>query len=97
MTLKNARALRDYIHAKGSVNCSVPLGFGPDGYFATSRLRTGPHQWQSKQEFRNWQAKYLRDRRKALRDYEQMMRQQQRRRSPRSPIEMMVDRACGLV
>lgn len=93
MTLKDARGLRDYIHSKNSVNCTVPLGFGPDGYFATSILHTGARQWQSRKDFRVWLAQHIRECRRIHREYERVMRAPQRRRSP---IDLMIDRACGL-
>jgi hypothetical protein len=93
MTLKDAKALRDYIIDKSGVNCTVPLGHGPSNYFPMSVLGTGPHQWQSRQEFRDWWAGRLRERRNTLRQYDRLVRQRQR---PRSPIEMMIDNACGL-
>lgn len=95
MTLKDARAFRDYIHSKCSVNCTVPLGFGPDGYFPMSILRTGPHYWKSHSEFRQWLAKDIRERRRHVRAYEQM-EARRRIRTARNPIELMIDRACGL-
>lgn len=94
MTLKDARAFRDYIHSKYSINCTVPLGFGPDGYFPMSVLSNGPHRWESRAEFRNWLAVRLRENRRNLRAYLAM--EARRLRPARSPIELMVDRACGL-
>jgi hypothetical protein len=97
MTLKEARALRDYIHSKNSINCTVPLGHGPDGYFPRSDMgAAGPRDWKSKQEFRDWHAQYLRRQRKIMREYHAMLARQSMRRA-RSPIELMVDRACGLI
>ena len=95
MTLKDAKAFRDEIIAKTGVNCTVPLGFGPDGYFPRSILSAGPHDWTSRAEFRKWAADHFRARRRAIRAYNQMMLRG-RLRKARSPIEMMVDRACGL-
>lgn len=92
MTLKDARAFRAYIHSKCSVNCTVPLGLGPDGYFPRSVLSTGRHDWTSRAEFRTWLARNIRERRRITRDYERMTR----RRDIRSPIERMIDTACGL-
>lgn len=95
MTLKDARAFRDYIHSKNSINCTVPLGFGPDGYLPMSVLRNGPHRWESRAEFRKWVAQYIRERRRIMREYN-AMEARKRIRPARSPIELMVDRACGL-
>lgn len=94
MTLKEAKELRDYIIATNGVNCTVPLGHGPDGYFPRSILRAGPHDWTSRQEFRNWHAKHLRERRRIHRDYDAMMQRSVRR--ARSPLDLMIDRACGI-
>jgi len=94
MKLKEAREFRDYIIAKVGVNCTVPLGFGPDGYFPRSILSTGPHDWKSRAEFRKWAADHLRKRRRIMHDYNEMMARKNRR--ARSPIELMIDRACGL-
>lgn len=95
MTLTDARQFRDYIHSKNSINCTVPLGFGPDGYFPCSIMKTGQRFWKSRAEFRKWAADDLRNSRRIMRDDNDMM---WRRNKPkaRSPIEIMVDRACGL-
>lgn len=93
MTLKDAKALRDYILSKNVINCTVPLGHCPDNYFPRSFLAAGPHDWTSKQQFREWLAKRRRQDRRNLREYERIM---SGRRRQRSAIEMMVDRACGL-
>lgn len=92
MTLKDARQLRDYIHSKDSINCTVPLGHGPCGYFPQSILSTGPRDWTSRQDFRDWLATRIRERRVIQRQYDAVMRRPQR---ARSPIEMMIDKACG--
>jgi hypothetical protein len=91
MTLKEAREFRDYIHSKDSINCMVPLGFGPNGYFPRSMLSTGPHFWKTRAEFRKWLADRIRQRRRQLREYKRLTI-----RRARSPIELMVDRTCGL-
>lgn len=96
MTLKEARELRDYIHTKNSINCTVPLGFGPDGYFPMSCMGTGQRFWKSKAEFRKWAADDLRKRRKIMKAYDEMMLRRAVRPA-RNPIELMIDRACGLV
>lgn len=89
MTLKDAKALRDEIRGYG-YHCIVPLGHGPDGY--TPRISS--RSFNTREEFRKYHAMRLRERRLAQREYE---RQLSRLRSrPRSPIEMMVDKACGL-
>jgi hypothetical protein len=95
MTLKDAREFRDYIQSKCSLNCTVPLGFGPADYLPTSVMRDGPRRWQSKAEFRTWLAQYIRERRNIHRRYEQMVSAQATRRA-RSPLDIMIDQACGL-
>jgi hypothetical protein len=94
VTLKDAKALRDYIHSKNSINCTVPLGHGPDNYFPRSIMRDGPRDWKSRAQFRLWHALHIRERRRIERDYKRVMNGQSQRR--RSPIELMIDRACGL-
>lgn len=93
MTLKDARALKAYIHSKYSINCTVPLGQGPDGYFPTSLLKDGPCEWKSRRQFRTWLAQRRREDRRRQREYEAVLR---RGRDSRSPIERMIDEACGL-
>jgi hypothetical protein len=87
MTLKEARALQAQIK-RWNYHCTVPLGWGPDGYWCQiTGLR-----FFSEAEARKHHAKRLRERRKSLREYEAA----HRKRDTRSPIERMVDRACGL-
>lgn len=101
MTFKEAHELRRYILSKNSLACTVPTGGrSPDNYFATSYMKDGPREWQSKQEFRDWLAKRRRTDRKQLREWMRLTNGtgdwREIRRRPRSPIELMIDRACGL-
>lgn len=88
MTLKDARSLQKQIHVWGYA-CTVPLGWGPDGYWCQISSR----RFYSEVEARAHHAMRLRERRKAMREYEAMLRP---RRDTRSPIERMVDAACGV-
>lgn len=87
MTLKEARSLQKQIHKWGYA-CTVPLGHGPDGYWC----QVTQNQFRSEAEARRHHAKRLRERRKIMREYEAMSR----RRDTRSPIERMIDQACGI-
>jgi hypothetical protein len=80
MTLKQARALRDTIRDRG-IHCTVPLGNGPAGYFARIWGINGQRDFRSLAEWREY-------------DRERLSRKLASR--PRSPIELMIDRACGL-
>lgn len=65
MTLRNARALRDEIRSYG-YRCTVPLGYGPDGYSAV--IFSGrPIEFHDRAAFRKHHAMRLRKRRKFLR------------------------------
>jgi hypothetical protein len=91
MTLSEARALRDLIRTDGPF-CTVPLGNGPDGYFARIFTSHGSESgaaiakdFRSESEYRDYVAE--RDQAKAKRFI----------RPAASPIEMLIDSACGLV
>ncbi len=81
MTLQQARALRDTIRAEG-IHCTVPGGWRPDNYFAQI--------WPGRTALRlhsvaEWEAyKQQRD------------AQRQKLNRPRSPLDAMIDRACGV-
>jgi hypothetical protein len=92
MTLKDAKALRDEIISWDGTHCTVPLGFGPDRYFARIFRFEGPVDFHARAEFRTYKARQLREHRAKLRMYDAL----ERIRPPRSPIELMIDRACGL-
>ena len=89
MTLQEARTLRDEIRDAG-LHCVVPLGFGPNGYFARifGGFPVAPKDFHDRQTWVEY--KEASDKRRA-RD---MARWNGGR--PRSPIEIMIDRACGL-
>lgn len=86
MTLKEARALRDTIRATG-IWSVTPTGHGPDGYFARIWGVNGQQDFRSPGEW----AAYVRER-----DERRRREQAALRRPPRSPIEILIDRACGL-
>lgn len=100
MTLIQAKALRDEITAKTGAYCTVPLGYKPDRYFCrifrSEWSATGgpsgpahPIDFQNRQE---WLIDFEdQQRRKRERD-EYFARQ---RRRALSPIEMLIDQACG--
>ena len=83
MTHQKAKALRNRILATG-LHCTVPLGYGPKGYFA--RIFTNKGGELVPLDFKTYTAweKY-----KKARDAKGMPR-------PRSPMEAMIDRACGI-
>lgn len=93
MTLKDARALRDYIVTYG-YHSTVPLGHGPDRY--TPRIFGAMDgcgaltflEFESAADFRRHHAMRLRERRRVMRSLLHA--------PPRSAIEMMIDQACGL-
>lgn len=95
MTLKDARVFRDYIINKNGINCTVPLGFGPDGYFPCSIMRDGPR-------FASAAVSCAPTRRcSGILAVTRRVSEVARGPSPsirraRSPIELMIDRACGL-
>lgn len=90
MVLAEARKLRDEIRAAG-LHSIVPLGHGPDSYFARIFTDSGSVDFSGRAPWRLWKA----ERAKRLRDSERAAAKLDLRR-PRSPIEMMIDRACGL-
>ena len=90
MTLTDARKLRDEIRAAG-LHCIVPLGHGPDGYFARIFTDTGPVDFPGLAPWRLWKS----ERAKRVRESERRPARLEHGR-PRSPLELMIDRACGL-
>jgi hypothetical protein len=94
MKLKEARALRDEIRDDLGCYCAVPFGYPPDGYFA--RIWTvidSPDGALKERRF------YSRD---------EWLAHKERRaelaaitlksiQPPRSPIEYLIDKACGLI
>ena len=86
MNLKDARELRDKIKESG-VHCVVPLGFGPDGYW-TEIMTTDRGQviFWSEADWKNYER--YRDAVAAI--------AWKRMHGRRSPLEMMIDQACGV-
>ncbi len=94
MTLKDAKALRDKIRGDGH-HSIVPLGYGPGMYFATIYTMLTPMgraanelRFYSEAAHRSYTEMAVRVRERRLRMIEPPRR--------RSPIEMMIDKACGL-
>lgn len=90
MTLSDARHVRDRIRESG-IHCTVPTGYAPDGYFAriiTPREPGGVKDFYSEKEWVAWRVKSLRSDIKRRRELDERLR-------PRSPIEILIDRACG--
>lgn len=85
MKLKNARELRDVIRADGTY-CTVPNGHGPDRYFVsiTTSIYGNPAREIRLVTIKEYE-RYKMDRFKL-----------KLKSRPRSPIEYMVDKACGL-
>ena len=94
MKLADARCLRDKIREHAGYHCVVPLGYGPDGYFARIFSSGGngmlvPVNFHARAEYRAHYAMRLREGRAVSRMFAKPPKR-------RSPIEIMVDRACGL-
>jgi hypothetical protein len=93
MNLKQAKLLRDEITETTGAYCTVPLGYGPDGYFARifRRLDTGggvqPVDFGSREI---WLIDFSEQQRKKA---ERMAAIERRLR--RSPIEILIDQSCG--
>lgn len=94
MELKAAKALRDEIKLAG-YDCIVPLGYGPRGYFARIFGATNkPRDFRTLRVFRRFRLKRKMEAERAQHEYVKLMLQQ--RYPARSPIEMMIDDACGI-
>jgi len=91
MTIQDARKLRDHIKATLGCHCTVPYNYAPDRYFAviwTSDTPSGaccPKKFRSQEEFDEWFAE--REKRRIARELLS---------KPRSPLDMMIDKACGI-
>ena len=92
MKLKDARRLRDFLRGKG-IRATVPLGYAPDGYGVVivsrdeGRLRfDSPDDWNAYARRKNERERRLLDE----------WCERHNLRPARSPIEIMIDRACGL-
>ena len=94
MLLKDAKALRNEIRAEGP-HCTVPLGQGPSGYFARIFHGFSDGVWKHT-DFRS-RGEWLNYRRgMRLRHAESLRLAEARAARTRTPIEVMIDRACGL-
>jgi len=89
MTLKHAKFLRNLIIRDG-IHCIVPLGHGPDKYFARIFTANGPRDFHGPQDYRDYEIE------KQEREHERRMAIKKMEAKHRSPIEIMIDRACGL-
>lgn len=98
MTRKDAIALRDLIHSESTAHCTVPNRQKPDGYFAqictvirkdgTEGASAAYRRFYSREDWEEYKRQ-----RQAIRDAVERLRAAARR--PRSPIEIMIDQACG--
>ena len=91
MTLREARELQAEIRDKWGYHCTVPLGWGPNGYWCQISTSVGSGRFMNRAEARKYRADSLRRHRNAMRELSKPLV-----RPARSPIERMVDRACGL-
>src|SRR5687767_352939 len=91
MKLKQAKALRDEITAKTGAYCTVPLKHGPDKYFARIFRWSEEFKATLPVDFESRTA-WLLD----FRTQEQIKLARQLKSRPRSPIEILIDRACGV-
>lgn len=99
MTLKDAREVQRFVTVRTSYYCVVPLGYKPDRYFVKIGSLDGKgRQFASMAEARKYVAEYLWKRRAAEKDRPRFEAWLERLRNPRprSPLGIMIDRACGL-
>lgn len=89
MTLKDARAVRDLVRRYG-VACTVPLAHASGRYVARIWCVGSARDFISMQEARDYIAGMLRRRRRVRDEMARAVR-----RDTRSPLERMIDRACG--
>lgn len=98
MTLTEARRVRDFFRSR-RIHSIVPLGHGPDGYYAeiiASDIGERGYRkmpFGSMAEARSHVAMRLRWERAFKRECLEF----ENRKPPRSPIDVMIDRACGLL
>jgi hypothetical protein len=93
MKLSDARKLRDEIRERG-LHCVVPMDgadLGPDRFTPCIFNDDGPLVFASRQEWLKYEVGITRREEKAMDDYERSMR-----RDTRTPLERMIDNACGL-
>ena len=91
MTLAEAKKLRDEIRVY--CFCTVPLGYGPSDYFARIFSSRGVQSGARAVDFHSREA-WLAWKKQA--DAQDKLKRRCRCPRPRSPIEAMIDRACGL-
>lgn len=93
MNLKEARALRDEIRDGEGLHCTVPLGQPKDGYFARiwscrnlfDQSGAGAVDFTSRDEWLAW-----------LEMKHEYDRERERANRPKSPLDILIERACGL-
>lgn len=98
MKFTAARSLARHIQAEYGACCTVPYGYGPNRYFARIYSSIGPSgkfqsgvsqaiDFESLEEFEVYRA--------FAENYKAQKEQEIRKHRPRSPIEIMIDKACG--
>lgn len=99
MKLADAKKLRDEIRAYG-IHCIVPLGFKPDQYFARIFVWNGtatvPKDFATRRQWRVYRKVCDKERRERAEWVARHGLGGWPGSRPRSPIELMIDRACGL-
>lgn len=97
MTLQAARALQKVIQGPGfGLHCIVPLGHGPAGYFCRIFTNSGQVDFHDSEAAAAYRRRMKRRQAKAHREYLRMQREILARRDRRSPLDRMIDQACGL-
>lgn len=93
MTLAEARAWRDEIRGTDAA-ATVPTGYGPDKYFVQVWTREHPQgeRLTTANECIAFIARVVQHRT----DHERLVAALTAPRDTRSPIERMIDKACGL-
>ena len=94
MTLKEADDLKKAIRDVGGLHCVVPRGHGPNGYFARVITSAGPLEFHTHLEC--VEALLMRLRHLESEQSERARLALELVSRPRSPIEIMIDRACGV-
>lgn len=90
MLLQDAKKLRDEIRRVG-LHCIVPLKHGPDRYFARIFTVDGPVDFRDRKGWLGYRKGYEKRKREGERAARLLTLP-----PPRSPLELMIDRACGL-
>lgn len=91
MTLRQARSLRDEIRAEG-IHCTVPLGMGPGRYCAVIWVNGTPLSDAEVRALKKPTPAHV----LAFASPLEWCEYKLARRRPRSPIEMLIDQACGI-